>query len=190
MNDTTMIVVVAVVVVAILIVLWLLLSRRRSRHLKEQFGPEYEHVVGERGDRKEGEEELAQRRERVGKMDLRPLNQEEQRRYGDRWSSVQSDFVDKPSAAVSEAQNLVEEVMEARGYPVGDMRDQEADVSVENPRVVTHFREARRIAQQSANGKSSTEDLRQAMQHYRELFDALLTGGGEGKPESREGTHK
>jgi hypothetical protein len=64
--------------------------------------------------------------------------------------------------------------MEARGYPVGDFEQRAADVSVDHPTVLEHYRAAHEIARRHAQGQASTEDLRQAMVNYRTLFAELL----------------
>jgi hypothetical protein len=106
-------------------------------------------------------------------------------RFLKRWDEAQSRFVDDPEAAIADAQRLVDEVMESRGYPIGDPRRQQEDISVENPAVVSHYREARLIARRNDSGDASTEDLRIAMQHYRALFQTLLEGGGAAVVEDR-----
>jgi hypothetical protein len=158
---------------------WYWVTRSRSRRLKETFGPEYERTVTRDG-RAEGEKLLDQRRKRVEQYDLHPLPAEDRVRFLRRWDEVQGRFVDDPEAAIAQAQSLVDEVMEERGYPVGDARRQQEDISVENPAIVSHYREAREIAGRSDRGDASTEDLRIAIQHYRALFQNLLEGGGSG----------
>lgn len=177
MNESLLITIVIVAALVVVVLVWLFLKRRRSARLREEFGPEYEHVVIESGDAKAAEEELRARRERVGQYDLRELSDRERSAFADRWREVQSRFVDAPAAAVAEAQELCDEVMKARGYPVGDTDRQAEDVSVEDPGVVSHYRQARRIARASTKGEASTEDLRAAMKHYRELFDSQLRAG-------------
>ncbi|HSL83469.1 MAG TPA: hypothetical protein VLF66_11900 [Thermoanaerobaculia bacterium] len=164
----------AVVIVAA--VAWWATRARRRRHLRQRFGPEYDHTVEERGSRTKAEAELAEREKRVEEYELHDLSAPERDRFAQRWRSAQAEFVDNPEAAATQADALVKEVMEARGFPVADFDQREADISVEHPEVVHHYREARDIARQNRNGEATTEDLRQAMKHYRSLFDALLTG--------------
>lgn len=156
---------------------WYWVTRSRSRRLKETFGPEYERTVTRDG-RAEGEKLLDERRKRVEKYELHPLPAEDRVRFLKRWDEAQSRFVDDPEAAITDAQRLVDEVMESRGYPIGDPQRQQEDISVENPAVVDHYREARAIARRNDTGDASTEDLRIAIQHYRALFQTLLEGGG------------
>ena len=64
--------------------------------------------------------------------------------------------------------------------------DQRAeDVSVDHPQVVENYRKGHELAVASANGKGSTEDLRQAMRHYRALFTELLEPAAD-EPTSRD----
>jgi FtsZ-interacting cell division protein ZipA len=172
--DATLIIV-AVVIIAILIVaVWWYSMRQRSAKLQEKFGSEYERTVAEKGDTRKAEDELTDRQKRVSKLEIRPLVADERRRFNDEWLAVQARFVDDPSAAVRDADTLVGRVMEARGYPVGDFEQRAADVSVDHPAVLEHYRAAHEIALRHAQGQASTEDLRQAMVHYRALCAELL----------------
>jgi FtsZ-interacting cell division protein ZipA len=180
MDDTILIIlVVAVLVVLAAVGLWAW-QRQRSERLKRQFGPEYEHVVAEKGDRRAAESELAARRKRFEKLELRPLTPDERGRFTKRWQETQARFVDSPKQAIVEADTLVEEVMRARGYPVEEIQQREADISNESPVAVQHYRHAWVIAQRSSRGEADTEELRQAMVHYRALFEDLLAHGAAG----------
>jgi hypothetical protein len=182
-TQTLLIVVLALALVAALG--WILYDRRRSEALKSRFGPEYRRVVDEADDRRAAESELAARQRRVDKLDIRPLPEAERDRYSAEWKTVQAHFVDEPAAAISEADRLIGDVMEAQGYPVADFEQRAADVSVDHPGVVEHYRAAHAIATTEAepDATTTTEDLRQAMVHYRALFEDLL---GMGKPEPRQ----
>ena len=174
MPDATLIIV-AVVIIAILVAaVWWYSMRQRSAKLQEKFGPEYERTVAEKGDTRTAEDELTDRQKRVSKLEIKPLAADERRRFNDEWRAVQARFVDDPSAAVRDADTLVGRVMEARGYPVGDFEQRAADVSVDHPTVLEHYRAAHAVALRHAQGQASTEDLRQAMVNYRALFDELL----------------
>jgi FtsZ-interacting cell division protein ZipA len=175
MNTTSTIVlliIVAVVVIAasLIVLMW----RRRSRRLREQFGPEYKRAIRQYGDQRKAEAELAAREKRVRKLEIRPLTHEEQNRFIEMWRNTQARFVDEPSKALSEADDLVKEVMQTRGYPIGDFDQRAADISVDHPNVVTNYRAGREIARRNKRGDATTEDLRQAMTHYRSLFDELV----------------
>lgn len=174
MTETAWIVV-AIVVAAIIVGAALLWSRRRrSEHLKERFGPEYDRAVEAKGDRAKAEADLAEREKRVEKLSIRPLEPDERREFIDRWSQVQARFVDDPPRAVAFADALLGDVMKARGYPVSDFEQRAGDISVDHPLVVEHYHKGHDIALRHQNGKASTEDLRQAMIHYRALFDNLV----------------
>lgn len=174
MTETAWIVV-AVVVAAIIVAGAMLWSRRRrSEHLREHFGPEYDRAVEAKGDRAKAEADLAERQKRVEKLSIRPLEPEERREFIERWSQVQERFVDDPPRAVAFADALLGDVMKARGYPVSDFKQRAGDISVDHPLVVEHYHKAHDIALRHQDGKASTEDLRQAMIHYRALFDNLV----------------
>src|SRR5438046_7333511 len=128
--QTTTLVIVGLVIVVIALVAYILLERRRSRNLRQQFGPEYKRAVNQYGDQRKAEAELAAREKRVRKLEIRALGPEEQSRFTEAWKETQARFVDEPSQAVGEADGLVKEVMRERGYPVGDFEQRAADISV------------------------------------------------------------
>jgi hypothetical protein len=166
---------VALLVIALLAVAgWLLLRRRRSETLARQFGPEYEHAVSRTGSRSKAEAELLARRERVSKLSIVPLAPVEAERFAQAWRSLQARFVDSPQGVLLEADQLVRELMQRRGYPMGDFETRAADISVDHPGVVDHYRAARAIALRDQRGEADTEALRQAIVHYRALFADLL----------------
>jgi hypothetical protein len=167
-----LIVVAAAVVVAA--VIRRVLAGRRTRELQERFGPEYDRTSAAVGSKREAESELAARQDRREQLNIRPLPAEARQRFADQWEAVQGQFVDSPAAAVSAADGLVCSVMADRGYPMDDFEQRAADISVDHPQVVQNYREARDIARASEQGQVTTEDLRQAMQNYRALFDELL----------------
>ena len=171
-----------VIVVVLLVIIGVLVARQqRSRRLKDEFGPEYGRVVAERGDQRTAEKELAGRRERVDKFEIRPLEPAARERYLEQWGAAQRYFVDEPVAAVAQAHELVQGVMKDRGYPVDqDFEQRSADISVEHPVVVENYRAAHEISAHARNGQASTEQLRQAMVHFRALFDDLLAPGDAG----------
>ena len=162
----------AVAVVAV--VVWQALARRRTGRLQEKFGPEYERAVGTTDSKQEAEAELQAREERRRQLEIRPLPQASRDRYLQSWQSVQAQFVDDPRGAVASADSLIQSVMAECGYPVEDFDQRAADGSVDHPQVVENYRQGHRLAQASAEGTDSTEDLRQAMRHYRALFDELV----------------
>ncbi|HWE87790.1 MAG TPA: hypothetical protein VG267_22800 [Terracidiphilus sp.] len=175
MDQKTLVAIVALVVIAILLVAVLVVSRKRRRQrLMEHYGPEYDRAVQNRGDAAKGEMELLKREKRVHSFSIKPLAPETRAAYAEEWSAVQRRFVDDPAMAVTEANALVNRVMEARGYPTADFDQRAADISVNYPGVVENYRSARTIAQRHVRGEAGTEDLRQAMVFYRSLFDELL----------------
>src|SRR3954463_11158203 len=170
------IVILAIVVIVAVVAALLLMRQRQSQQLQEGFGPEYERTVEERGgDRREAEAELRERKERRREFEIRELEPAARDRYVERWRAAQRRFVDEPAPAVGEADALVIEVMRERGYPVADEFEQRAaDVSVDHPEVVEHYRAAHGLSSRATAGEASTEDLRQAMVHFRALFVELL----------------
>jgi hypothetical protein len=172
--NTTTIIILAIVLVLIALAAFFYFRRWRSENLRKQFGPEYKRTVKQYGDQRKAEAELAEREKRVRKLDIRGLSGEEKSRFADDWKKTQARFVDAPSPAVSEADSLVKELMLARRYPVGEFEQRAADISVDHPDVVSNYRNAHEIAERNKSGKATTEDLRQAMVHYRSLFEELL----------------
>lgn len=174
MNTTAWIIVVGLALIAGAAAAWLVARLRRRRYLRERFGPEYTHTVQTNGSRSRAEKELEEREARVRQFEIHPLQPGERDAFAGRWQGVQARFVDDPVIAVAEADRLVDEVMRARGYPVSDFEQRAADLSVDHPRVVEHYRAARAVAARARQGKANTEELRQAMVHYRTLFEDLL----------------
>ena len=162
----------ALVVIALLA--WALWRRRRTATLTSRFGPEYERTVAEMGTKSKAEAELAARAKRRETLQIHALPPQDRERYLVLWRTTQARFVDSPAAAVAEADQLVAEVMRLRGYPMTDFDQRAADISVDYPQLVQNYREAHRLALASDAGKAGTEDLRQAMVHYRALFEELL----------------
>ena len=171
------------VALAIIAIAFVLMQKRRTDELRGKFGPEYERLTRERGDARHAERELASRVERVKQLHIKPLSPESRQRFAEAWRSDQARFVDDPKGAVVEADRLVADLMQVRGYPVGDFDQRAADVSVDHPHVVQNYRTAHDIAVREKRGEASTEDLRVAMVHYRALFDDLLDSV---EPEPRE----
>jgi len=173
-NTAIVLVLIVVVLAAIGVVLWFASRRRRSAELREHFGPEYDRAIDEYGAAGPAERALSERSERVEQLHIHPLSAEQRTRYATDWRAVQAQFVDDPEAAIGQADRLIITVMQTRGYPMGDFDQRAADVSVDHPRVVEHYRAAHAIAGRTADGSATTEDMRQAMVHYRALFDDLI----------------
>ena len=162
----------AVLVVAAIV--WASLRTRRTRTLKEGFGPEYDRTVADAPSRREAESDLLERQKRREEFDIRPLDPDARDRYAEEWQATQARFVDDPGGAIAEADVLIQRVMRERGYPVEDFDQRAADLSVDHPEVVNNYRAAHGISTAHERERATTEDLRKAMQHYRSLFDELL----------------
>jgi hypothetical protein len=178
--NTNTIIVLAVVVVAVLAVVFFLQQRTRSQKLHSKFGGEYDRAVEETGSRRKAELDLQDRARRVEAFNIHPLAAADRDRFVDSWRKVQSEFVDDPRSAVVHADVLLGDVMSTRGYPVGDFSQRAADLSVDHPVVVSNYRAAHDIALRQAGGDATTEDLRQAMVHYKSLFQELVTDAQSG----------
>ena len=177
---------------------FLLWHHLRTRRLREQFGPEYDRALQQAGGRKAAEAELLERTRRHRELQLRTLDSAELSEFQQRWTDMQREFVDDPARAVQDADQLVVDVMSARGYPTRDLDQRAEDLSVDHPHIAQHYRDARRIAKADKSGNASTEDQRQAITAYRALLEELLTdkkgevelGGrrrGSRRPSSRDG---
>ena len=180
---TVIAVIVAVVVVAI--IGFPVARKRRSQQLRALFGPEYDRVVKKEGGVRSAEGVLEMRTKRREQFSLRPLPESSRLDFAGRWKAVQSQFVDEPKGAVAQADALVNELMAARGYPMADFEQRAADISVYHPIVVENYRSAHAIALRHDSGQASTEDLREAMVHYRSLFEELLGEAAETKEKRR-----
>jgi hypothetical protein len=167
---------VAVVIVVALAVVFAAsaMRRRRTERLKTHFGPEYERAVDEAGDQRAAEQELVARERKRQKLDIVPLATESRAKYAEHWHTVQTAFVDNPSKAVGDADRLVIQVMRERGYPIDDFEQRAADLSVDHPNVVEHYRAAHTLHLAQEQGDIGTEAQREAFVHYRALFDKLL----------------
>jgi len=179
--DAGLLVAILVVIVLLALLAFFAGRQRRSRKLQETFGPEYDRTVTETGDRRSAEAELQERTERREQFDIVPLEAEARARYVEAWRHTQAQFVDEPVEATREADRLITSVMRDRGYPVDDFEQRAADLSVDHPQVVDDYRAAHAIAAANDRSEASTEDLRQALVHYRSLFEDLL--------EDRPGDH-
>ena len=168
--------IVAVVVIALLaLAAWFFFQKRKqSARLQQRFGPEYDRTVGELGGRNKAESELKAREERVEHLTIAPLAPAEAARFTQAWNTLQGRFVDNPKGVVVQAGQLIRELMLKRGYPMGDFERRAADISVDHPDVVENYRAAQTIAARDERGQADTEELRQAVVHYRVLFDEML----------------
>jgi hypothetical protein len=174
MSLTVVLTIVGVLAVAALIAAYFYSRRRRSEALKEHFGPEYDRVLKHEQNVAKAENILEFREKAREAFQISPLSRVDQMAFVDGWNTIQRQFVDDPPAAVTLADNLLSETMKARGYPVASFDERAEIVSVDHPVVVQNYRAAHEIALRQAKGSVTTEDLRQAMVHYRSLFDELL----------------
>jgi hypothetical protein len=149
-------------------------KRNQSARLQERFGPEYDRTVGELGGRGKAESELKAREKRIENLTIAPLAPADATRFSEAWKALQGRFVDNPKGVVVQADQLVRELMLKRGYPMGDFERRAADISVDHPTVVEHYRAAQAIAVRDERGEADTEELRKAVVHYRVLFDEML----------------
>jgi hypothetical protein len=172
-TQTWIILAAAVVIGLVAIGAWFY-RRKQSHRLQEHFGPEYDRTVNELGSRTKGESDLKAREKRVERLEILPLAPPEAARFTEAWRALQSRFVDNPKGVVIEAEQLVRELMEKRGYPMGDFERRAGDISVDHPDVVANYRSAQAIALRDQQGSADTEELRKAVVHYRALFDELL----------------
>jgi hypothetical protein len=173
-TETWVILAVGVVLVLIALAVLITYKRKQSRRLQERFGQEYDRSINDLGSRSKAESELKAREKRVEHLNILPLTAAEAAGFRQSWKDLQSRFVDNPKGAVAEADQLVIELMLKRGYPMGDFEHRAADISVDHPEVVAHYRAAQAIAVRDGRGEADTEELRKAMVHYRSLFNELL----------------
>ena len=185
--DTTLAIVIVVAIVILAVLAYAITRRNRTQELQGKFGPEYERAVDQYGDPGKAERDLAARQKRVESLQIRPLAPQDRTRYSEAWNEVQTRFVDDPRRAAEDADMLVREVMQKRGYPVGDFEQQAADISVNHPELVEHYRAAHTIAERNARTPATTEELRKALVHYRALFTDLLDLGDRPRDEPAEG---
>lgn len=189
--QTLMIVGITVAICALMgTAIWIAVDRARSRRLKEHFGPEYDRLVQRTHKRELAEAELEKRERRVKEYRIVPLSAQDRASFAEAWATVQNQFVDNPQEAVREGHGLIIDVMEKRGYPVTDFQQAAADLSVEYPTLVSNYRAASEIASRNRTGEAGTEELRQALVHYRALFQELLEGPADAAPHSERAPNR
>ena len=125
-----------------------------ERGLRNAGQGQHARAVEKGGNRRTAEAGLKERAERVEGFHLRSLAGGDRARFAESWRGVQARFVNGPAGAVTEADQLVGDVMSTRGYPVSNFEQRAADISVD---------------------QANTEDLRQAMVHYWTLFEELIS---------------
>jgi hypothetical protein len=174
-TQTWIILVGAVVLALIASAAWFFFyQKKQSQRLQQRFGPEYGRTVDELGSQTKAESELKAREKRVERLNILPLAPSDAAKFSEAWKVLQGRFVDNPKGVVVQADLLVRELMLKRGYPVADFERRAADISVDHPAVLDHYRAAQAIAVRDERGEADTEELRKAVVHYRALFDELL----------------
>lgn len=173
-TDTNTMLLALALVILVAIAIWMYTRKRRSDELAHRFGPEYDRTLNEMGSRDKAEAELLARKKRVEQLEIVPLSPADAQRFSQDWRALQARFVDNPKGVLSDADQLVRELMNKRGYPVGDFDRRAADISVNHPAVVEHYRAAHDITERDHRGEVDTEGMRQAVIHYRALFAELL----------------
>jgi hypothetical protein len=174
MNHPAVIVLIVAVVIGVAAAAYFYARQRRSKLLREHFGPEYDRVVRQEKNVRRAEGVLEFREQARETLEIRELSRTDQAAFAEHWHAVQRQFVDDPTGAVVQADRLVSQVMEARGYPIAKFEQRAELISVDHPVVVQNYRAAHEIALRQTKGRATTEDLRKAMVHYRSLFDELL----------------
>jgi len=172
--NTATIVILVIAILAIAAAAWMYLQNQRTRKLRSRFGEEYDRAIEQNRDRRRAEAALEEREKRIDRLQIRTLSSADPNRFAEAWLPEQARFVDDPRGATERADALVAELMHARGYPVGDFEQRAEDISVNHPHVVEHYRIAHEIALRDRAGHAGTEDLRNALVHYRALFEDLL----------------
>jgi hypothetical protein len=184
-SQTSTMLAVVVILVLVALVAWYFYQKKQSERLRQRFGPEYARAVDEFGSRSKAESELKAREARVGKLTIVPLSPSDAARFSQAWTNLQAGFVDDPRGVVASADQLVRELMTTRGYPMADFHNRAGDISVDHPAVVENYRAAQFIAERDARGAATTEELRNAVVHYRVLFNELLEVRNDAPPIAR-----
>jgi hypothetical protein len=188
--STTQIVITVIVIIVVVLAAAAAWMAYRRRSLQQRFGPEYDRAVSEQDSRSAGERELRARERRHAELELKPLSEESRDRYADSWEEIQARFVDQPNEAVGAADDLVTQLIAECGYPTADYEDQVAHLSVEHARTLEHYRDAHDINLRNERGEASTEQLRQALVHYRALFSDLLDRPDGSRSDTPDAAHR
>jgi hypothetical protein len=185
MSTWLWIVIVAAAILVLALIAVAIARRRKTTELRDTFGPEYDRAVADAPTKREAEAELKERARRHEELELQPLSPTARERYLASWERAQARFVDDPGGAVHDADRLIREVMNDRGYPVEDFDQRAADLSIDYPELVQNYRAAHGISRRNDDGEAETEELRQAVVHYRALFEELLESRAEAETTSR-----
>lgn len=178
-NPVVIGVIAVVALVIVLAVVWVVTrqrNRRRTETLRARFGSEYDLALREHGSRSKAEAALMERMDRVNRMTIRPLTEAERERFLEEWEAIQARFIDHPRGAVTEADELINSILKARGYEGGPFDRRIADLSVHHASLVEPYRRANVVTVGAGRNEATTEELRSAMLLYRALFEELLQG--------------
>lgn len=178
--------VVIAVVIAVFAIIWFVLRRRKTNHLRDRFGDEYDRTVDSVGGRSSAERNLEEREKRVATFDIRPLSVTERDRFAQEWKDVKSLFVDSPQEAMLRGDRLLGTMMEARGFPMSDFDRRYEDLTVDHATVARHYRDGHDIAEK--RGEATTEEMRRALNHYEKLYDELMHDAAAEPPTSAPAT--
>lgn len=174
LSSDKLILVIVIIALGVAALAVLLVQRQRTVRLRRRFGAEYDRALARCGSRAKAEAELLRREQRVARLKIVDLTASDARQYSLRWEALQTRFVDNPKGAVMDADQLVQEVMQRRGYPMEEFENLADDLSTRFPNIVSNYLAARSIAARTGKQQTATEDLRQALVHYRSLFDELV----------------
>ena len=175
MNSTLLLVLGIGIFLLVVLAVSLLISRNRHiKRLREAFGPEYDKMVEEKGSRRLAHAEMDRKLKHIKSLEIHPLSVADRDHYLNDWVSTQAEFVEEPCKAISDADRLVMEVMQRRGYPLADYEGRVADLAVKEPKLVADYRSARDTSVDKEGYVPDTEQLRQSMLCYKDVFKGLL----------------
>lgn len=165
-----------VVLLVIVAIISIIVDRRRKAtlNLRNRFGSEYDYCLREHKTRDKAEADLLERIHRVGSLKLRELTDSERAPFIAQWEAIQSHFIDHPRGTVTQADELVDSVVQACGFPATNFSQRAADLSVHYANLLEPYRTAHEITERAATNQATTEELRTAMIQYRSLFDEIL----------------
>jgi hypothetical protein len=176
-DPTVMAVIGVVALLIVLLIVWVVMkqrNRRRTEELRARFGPEYDLALREYGSRAKAETSLLERVNRVNRMTVRPLTEPEREHYLTEWEAIQARFIDHPRGAVTEADEMINSLLRARGYEGGAFDRRSSDLSVHHASLVEPYRRANTIVMRAGKNEATTEELRSAMILFRAIFEQLL----------------
>ena len=98
MNHPALIILIVAVVILVAGAAYFYSRERRSRLLREHFGPEYDRVVGQQKSVRKGEGVLQFREKARETLEIRPLSHDDRATFAKEWTAVQQQFVDDSDA--------------------------------------------------------------------------------------------